>query len=173
MPPTIWTIGHSNRSASEFIDILRAHEVEHVVDVRRFPGSRRLPQFSSDALERELRVAGISYQWLSQLGGRRRADPTSLNTAWRHPSFRAYADHVASEEFADGLMELLMVANGVRSCIMCAEVLWWRCHRRLIADVLVSIGVPVVHFRDRAFTEKHRIAPPARIVGGRLTYAEG
>jgi len=105
------------------------------------------------------------------LGGRRRPDPDSPNDAWRHPAFRGYADYVASEEFAEGLFELLMMAEGLRTVIMCAEVLWWRCHRRIISDVLVSIGAEVVHIRDARTAEPHRLAPPARVVRGRLTYA--
>jgi uncharacterized protein (DUF488 family) len=167
---TIWTIGHSNHSAADFRAILLAHEIEHVVDVRRFPNSRRLPQFSSSTLADDLARVGISYTWLEQLGGRRRADPNSINDGWRHPSFRAYADHLASEEFAEGLFELVMCACGLRTVVMCAEVLWWRCHRRLIADVLVFLGFRVIHVRDRNAAEEHRLAPPARVVRGRLTY---
>jgi uncharacterized protein (DUF488 family) len=168
---TIWTVGHSNHSAENFREILTAHTIEHVVDVRRFPGSRRLPQFASTTLERELAIANVSYQWIESLGGRRRPSLTSPNTAWRNASFRAYADHIASEEFADGLSELLMTANGRRTAVMCAEVLWWRCHRRIISDVLVSLGIEVIHIRDRFVTEEHRLAPPARIVRGALTYS--
>src|SRR4051794_2733658 len=125
VPLTIWTIGHSTRSSSEFADLLRLHEIELIADVRRFPGSRRLPHFSATALEHDLGQANIDYRWLPALGGRRRpAD--SVNRAWRHPAFRAYADHIATEEFAAGLDELLMLANGIRTAIMCAELLWWR-----------------------------------------------
>jgi uncharacterized protein (DUF488 family) len=142
-----------------------------VADVRRFPGSRRLPQYSAPALEGSLAARDIAYRWLPELGGRRRPDRDSPNDAWRHPAFRGYADYVATEEFAGGLFELLMLAEGLRTVIVCAEVLWWRCHRRLIADVLVSLGVEVVHIRDEHNAEPHRLAPPARIVRGRLTYA--
>ena len=151
--------------------VLEAHDIELVADVRRLPGSRRWPQDSAPALEMALRERGLDYQWLEALGGRRRSDPTSSNTAWRHPAFRAYADYIQTEAFAEGLVELLMVAQGLRTAVMCAEVLWWRCHRRIIADVLVSIGVPVVHIRDAHAAEPHRLAPPARMVRGRLSYA--
>jgi uncharacterized protein (DUF488 family) len=171
-PLEVWTIGHSTRSAAEFRDVVRAHEIELVADVRRFPGSRRLPQFSAAALERSLASVGVSYCSLPSLGGRRAPSRDSPNTGWRHPAFRGYADYIASEEFADGLFELLMLANGLRTAIMCAEVLWWRCHRRVIADVLVSLGVRVTHILDAGKTETHRLAPPARIVRGRLSYAE-
>jgi len=168
---TIWTIGHSTRTAEEFIDVLAAHEIEAVVDVRRFPGSRRLPQFGSAALERSLRDAGLSYRWIEALGGRRRPDPASPNDAWENEAFRGYADHTESEEFADGLFELSMIASGVRTGVMCAELLWWRCHRRIIADVLVALGREVCHIRDAGPAEIHALAPPARVVDCVLTYA--
>ena len=150
--------------------MLAAHEIEAVLDVRRFPGSRRLPQFESAALATSLAGHDIAYQWIPELGGRRKPSLDSPNVGWRHPAFRAYADHVATEEFATGLFDLLMVAEGLRSAIMCAEVLWWRCHRRIIADVLVSIGERVLHIEDTAPAEAHRLAAPARIVRGVLTY---
>jgi uncharacterized protein (DUF488 family) len=168
---TIWTIGHSTRTAEEFIDVLAAHEIEAVVDVRRFPGSRRLPQFGSAALARSLHDAGVSYRWIEALGGRRRPDPASPNDAWENEAFRGYADHTESEEFAEGLFELSMIASGVRTGVMCAELLWWRCHRRIIADVLVALGREVCHIRDTGPAEIHVLAPPARVVDGVLTYA--
>jgi uncharacterized protein (DUF488 family) len=164
-------MGHSVRPLDEFIAVLAAYDIELVADVRRFPGSRRLPQYTAPALEESLAARGIAYRWLPELGGRRRPEPDSPNDAWRHPAFRGYADYLATEEFAGGLFELLMLAEGLRTVIVCAEVLWWRCHRRLIADVLVSLGVEVVHIRDEHSAEPHRIAPPARVVRGRLTYA--
>jgi uncharacterized protein (DUF488 family) len=170
-PTTVWTVGHSTRRADELVAVLQAYDIELVADVRRFPGSRRLPQFASAALEETLGAAGIMYQWFPALGGRRRPDPDSPNLGWRHPAFRAYADHVATEEFAAGLFELLMVALGLRTVVMCAEVLWWRCHRRLIADVLTSLGLSVVHIRDAEHAEEHHLTAPARIVRGGLTYA--
>jgi uncharacterized protein (DUF488 family) len=169
---TVWTIGHSTRSTEEFLAALAAHEIEAVVDVRRFPGSRRLPHFGAAALEASLRAGGVSYAWIDALGGRRRADPDSPNDAWENDAFRGYADHTGTEEFANGLFELLMVASGLRTAIMCAELLWWRCHRRIIADVLVSIGYEVRHVRDTSgAAEPHELAPPARLVDGVLTYA--
>jgi uncharacterized protein (DUF488 family) len=170
MTLTVWTVGHSVRPIDELLAVLAAYDIELVADVRRFPGSRRLPQYAGPELDASLAAHGIAYRWLPALGGRRRPDPDSPNVAWRHPAFRAYADYVATEEFAEGLFELLMLAEGLRTAIMCAEVLWWRCHRRIIADVLLSLGVEVVHIRDERTAEPHRLAPPARIVRGRLTY---
>jgi uncharacterized protein (DUF488 family) len=169
---TVWTIGHSTRTAEEFIDVLAAHEIEAVVDVRRFPGSRRLPQFGSAALEGSLRDAGVSYQWIEALGGRRRPDPASPNDAWENEAFRGYADHTVSEEFAEGLFELLddrEREGGPRSCA--PELLWWRCHRRIIADVLVALGYEVRHIQDAGAVALHELTPPARVIDGVLTYA--
>jgi uncharacterized protein (DUF488 family) len=167
---TVWTIGHSTRPLEEFLATLEAYGVELVVDVRRFPGSRRRPEYGASALEAALVARGIAYQWLPALGGRRRPAAASVELGWRHPAFRAYAEHVTTEPFAAGLFELLMLAQGLRTAIMCAEVLWWRCHRRLIADVLTSLSVPVVHIRTDRVAEAHRLAAPARLVGGSLTY---
>jgi uncharacterized protein (DUF488 family) len=164
-------VGHSTRTSDELCGLLALHDIELVADVRRFPGSRRLPHFATDALERSLARAAILYRWIPELGGRRRPNPSSINRAWRQPAFRAYADHIATEEFAQGLNELLMLASGLRTAIMCAELLWWRCHRRLIADVLTALGVHVIHLRDDGPGEPHRLSPPARLVRGTLTYA--
>lgn len=170
-PLTVWTIGHSVRTAEELVAVLRAYEIELVADVRRFPGSRRHPQFAASALERELGAAGIGYCSLPALGGRRQPSKDSPNDGWRVAAFRGYADYLATEEFAAGLMELLMLANGLRTAVMCAEILWWRCHRRLIADVLVTLGIRVMHIRDATTVEQHRIAAPARLVRGTLSYS--
>lgn len=167
---TIWTIGHSARPVDELIRILEAYGIELLVDVRRFPGSRKNPQYSEASLDRSLGAAGIAYHWIGELGGRRRPDADSPNQAWRHPAFRAYADHVETEEFAQGLFELLLLARGLRTAIMCSEILWWRCHRRLVSDVLVSLGVRVIHIRDEKVAGPHRITEPAQIVDGRLSY---
>src|SRR6476661_413347 len=126
MPDTIWTIGHSTLAGPDFRRVLLDHGIEAMADVRRFPGSRRLPQFSSDTLAHDLATHGIAYLWIAELGGRRRANADSANSGWRNDSFRAYADHLATEEFALGLEQLLMVAGGLRTAVMCAEVLWWR-----------------------------------------------
>src|SRR5581483_9187760 len=167
MPPTVWTVGHSTRSLQDFLAILRAYDVEALADVRRFPASRRLPHFQERVLEDALEERGIAYLWLPALGGRRRAGPAPSTTAWRHPAFQAYADHLTTEEFASGLVDLLMLCYGLRTVVMCAEALWWRCHRRLIADVLVSLGIDVVHIQSADRAEPHRIGPPAALVHGR------
>jgi len=168
----IYTIGHSTRSIPELLAALAPYAIEVVADVRRYPGSRRLPQFAEPALRASIEANGLGYVWIPALGGRRRELPATINTGWRHTAFRGYADHVQSEEFAEGLFELLMIAHGQRTVIMCAEVLWWRCHRRIIADVLVSLGIDVVHIADATHATPHVLAEPARLVNGVLRYDE-
>lgn len=167
---TIWTIGHSTRSLQEFLDLLAAYRIETVADVRRFPGSHRHPHFARDALAQTLPASGITYVWLPKLGGRRRAQPDSPNTGWRNASFRGYADHLSSSEFAEGLAELLALAALRRTTLMCSEVLWWRCHRSLIADVLRQRGIEVIHITDAGHSTVHPYTSPARIVNGQLSY---
>lgn len=170
MATTIWTVGHSTRALDEFVATLNAYEIGLLVDVRRFPGSRRLPQFGAAELQQSLEAKGISYLWLESLGGRRIPAPISNNGGWTNSAFRGYADHTATEEFAEGLFELLNVSECLRTAVMCAELLWWRCHRRIISDVLVSLGLDVVHVRDEKFSEPHRFSAPARLIDGELSY---
>lgn len=170
-PSTIWTIGHSTRSADEFVSVLQAHDIEIVADVRRFPGSRRHPHFGSAALEGRLAEDGIGYAWLSRLGGRRHGAPTADHLdGWRNPSFRAYAAYTWTEEFAEGIDELLHIAAGGRTTLMCSELLWWRCHRALISDVLRFLGVEVIHVMGAGPGTLHPYTSPARIENGQLTY---
>jgi uncharacterized protein (DUF488 family) len=167
---TLWTVGHSTRPIVDFLAVLAVYRIELVADVRRFPGSRSQPEYHQPALESALQEAGIGYTWLPDLGGRRRPVPDTPNTTWRDPAFRGYADHLAGEAFAAGVSELLTLAWGLRTAIMCAEILWWRCHRRMVADVLVSLGAQVVHIRDGNTAEVHRLRAPARLVRGVLSY---
>ncbi|HEY8682243.1 MAG TPA: DUF488 domain-containing protein [Rhodanobacter sp.] len=168
---TIWTIGHSTRTLAAFLGLLADYRIEAVADVRSFPGSRRYPYFARDALTETLPAHGIAYQWLPKLGGRRKLQPGSPNTAWRNASFQAYANHLASAEFAEGLAELLALAAHRRTALMCAEAVWWRCHRSLISDVLKLRGIEVVHIIDAKHTTVHPYTSPAHIVDGRLSYA--
>ena len=168
---TIWTIGHSTRPLKTFLALLTQYRLEAVADVRRFPGSRRQPQFAREALASALARAGMAYHWLPQLGGRRRPRTNSRNTTWRNASFRGYADHIDSGEFAEGLKQLLELAADQRTTVMCAELLWWRCHRALISDVLCVQGIEVVHILDETHAIVHPYTSPARIVHGRLSYA--
>ena len=171
MVSTVWTIGHSTRPLQVFLDLLAGYGIQAVADVRRFPGSRRHPQFAQDALSASLEADGITYRWLPALGGRRRPRSDSPNTAWRNASFRGYADHLGSAEFSAGLDELLELSGRRRTTLMCAEALWWRCHRALIADVLCIRGVEVVHILDGQNSVRHPYTSAARVVEGRLSYA--
>ncbi len=168
--PTIWTIGHSSRPLSEFLQILASYRLEALADVRRFPGSRRQPHYAQTALSATLAEHHIDYRWLPSLGGRRRPLPDSPNTAWRNVSFRGYADHIGSAEFSSGLAELLEFSSHLRTALMCAEAVWWRCHRALIADVLCVRGIEVIHILDAKHAVVHPFTSPARIVHGRLSY---
>lgn len=170
-PARVWTIGHSTRGLEEFLAALEQFRIEAVVDVRRFPGSRRYPQYGKDSLSAALGTRSIDYRWLSELGGRRHASPGSPNTAWRNLAFRGYADHMGSGEFARGFERLLDTANASRTVIMCAEALWWRCHRALIADALCVRGVTVMHILDAEHETLHPMTSAARIVDGELSYA--
>ena len=170
-PATILTIGHSTRALEEFLGLLAEYCIEAIADVRRFPGSRRYPHFASDALAVTLPAHGIAYQWIPKLGGRRKVQPGSPNTAWRNASFQGYADYIATVEFAEGLAELLELAASKRTALMCAEAVWWRCHRSIISDVLKLRGIEVIHIVDATHTTVHPYTSPARIVDGRLSYA--
>src|ERR1700752_2557896 len=151
----IWTVGHSTRSGEEFVQILLAHRIEVLVDVRTYPGSRRYPQFNKEALAESLNTAEIEYKHEPRLGGRRTPGPDSHNTAWRNAQFRGYADHMETEDFKNGVRELLELASSKRVAVMCAEAVWWRCHRSLIADYLKAEGHEVIHIIDEKKTEEH------------------
>lgn len=166
----IWTVGHSNRSIEAFLEMLRAAAIELVADVRRFPGSRRCPQFGRESLADSLRSVGIGYEHLEKLGGRRRAEPNSVNTAWRNAAFRGYADYMQSSEFRSGIDRLLELATEKRVAIMCAEALWWQCHRGLIADFLKANGWKVIHILSPTKLEEHPFTSAARLEEGRLSY---
>lgn len=172
-PASVWSVGHSTRSVEAFIALLEHYHIEGIADVRRHPGSRRLPQFGSDALRAALAERNIAYDWLGELGGRRRPNADSVNLAWRNTSFRGYADHLASAEFAHGLKRLLEIAGQRRTAMMCAEVLWWRCHRSLVSDVLKVRGIEVLHIQDEQHLIAHPFTGPARLVDGELSYVEG
>ncbi|HSD47498.1 MAG TPA: DUF488 domain-containing protein [Pyrinomonadaceae bacterium] len=166
----IWTVGHSTRGGEEFVEILRAHGVEVLVDVRTFPGSRRYPQFNRASLAESLALEKIRYLHEPRLGGRRKPRPDSHNSAWRNEQFRGYADHMETEEFKRGVEELLELAAEKRVAIMCAEAVWWRCHRSLISDYLKAEGHEVVHVLDEKKTEEHPFTAAARLVDGKLSY---
>lgn len=166
----VWTIGHSTKSADEFGRLLASHNIETLVDVRSFPGSRRYPQFNKSSLQEHLASIGVRYVHAPKLGGRRKPIAQSHNTAWKNDSFRAYADYMETQSFQEGVNELLELAAASRSVIMCAESLWWRCHRGLISDYLKAKEVQVIHILDEKKTEEHPYTSAARIVDGELSY---
>jgi uncharacterized protein (DUF488 family) len=173
IPSTIWTIGHSVRSAEEFLALLNQAGIQLVADVRSFPGSRKFPHYGREALKETLAARAIGYHWLPALGGRRKARPDSPNVAWRNASFRGYADHMSSPDFAHGLSELLDISSRARTAIMCSEAVWWRCHRAMIADALSSRGLEVVHILGATHSVIHPMTAPARVVQGVLSYHVG
>lgn len=167
----IYTIGHGNRSLQEFLGLLAQPGIGCLVDVRAFPGSRRHPQFGRGELEHTLPAMGIEYVWEGKsMGGRRRPRGDSPHIALRHPSFRAYADHMETAEFRDGIERMLGRARAQRVAIMCAERLPWQCHRYMISDYLVARGVEVLHLMDAAASRVHSLRSEARVSGGRLIY---
>ena len=167
---TLYTIGHSTRSTRELIELLRAHGVEQVVDVRTIPKSRHNPQFSRPAITRSLHLAKIGYRQMKALGGLRHARPDSINLGWRNASFRGYADYMQTEDFAAGLERLEQLAARRPTAIMCAEALPWRCHRSLIADALTVARWRVLHIQSRRTARPHRRTPFLRVRSGRLVY---
>jgi uncharacterized protein (DUF488 family) len=171
---TLYTVGHGTRAIRDFIAALQAHAIRCLADVRMYPGSRRNPQFGREALARDLQAAGIAYAHEPALGGRRRGlGDASPNGAWRNEAFRAYADFMLQPQFWQALDDLLRRAAEQPTGIMCAETLWWRCHRRLIADAAVARGATVLHILAPGNLREHELSPPARIAGPRVTYVTG
>jgi uncharacterized protein (DUF488 family) len=175
MTRVLFTVGHSNRPLEAFLDLLQAHAVHCIADVRAFPSSRRWPHFNREPLSAALKSRGMGYEWLPRLGGRRHGSPPgeSPHTAWTVAGFRNYADYMGTAEFAAGLDQLLAIAAAQRTACMCAEALYWRCHRRLIADGLTVRGHPVLHIESPTRTVEHRLPEFARVVAGRLIYDRG
>lgn len=167
---TTFTIGHSTRSLGELVALLRENGVERLADIRRYPGSRKFPHFSRESLAAELPKQGIEYVHMPELGGRRRPDKNSPNTAWRNEQFRAYADHMATAEFAEAVDRLL--SNPIPTAIMCAEAVPWRCHRNLVSDELLRRGLDVVHILGPGSVRHHEMNPNAVVEGGHLVYPD-
>jgi uncharacterized protein (DUF488 family) len=167
----IWTIGHSTRSEEELLALLRENKIKVLADVRQFPGSRRYPQFNAENLQASLARENIEYHHFLELGGRRKALEDSPNTAWRHPAFRGYADYMMTKNFQDGVARLVMLAREKRTAMMCAEAVWWKCHRGLISDFLKAEGWEVIHIMGAGKTEIHPFTSAARIIKGKLSYS--
>jgi uncharacterized protein (DUF488 family) len=169
----IWTIGHSTRSLDEFVALLRANGITGLADVRTIPRSRRHPHFSRETLNQHLEDQAIHYRHFPVLGGLRKPQPGSINNGWRNMAFRGYADHMQTAEFAAALEELLTFGVTTPAAIMCAEAVWWQCHRMLIADALVARGIDVQHImsqRGASTLQPHRLTPCARLDPPRVWY---
>jgi uncharacterized protein (DUF488 family) len=169
---TVFTIGHSNHPLERFIELLARHRIEVLADIRRFPGSRKHPHFNRESLAAALTAKSIVYEWIEELGGRRKAPAgiVSPNQGLRNESFRNYADYMLTLEFQQSIDKLLAIAAQRSTAIMCAEGLWWQCHRRLVSDYLVANGVSVEHIFPNAQTKPHAMTPEARSAGGRVVY---
>jgi uncharacterized protein (DUF488 family) len=167
---TIFTIGHSTHSLEEFVDMLKAHDIAKVVDVRTIPKSRRVPQFNAESLAAALPKLGFGYVHLKTLGGLRHAKKDSVNTGWRNASFRGYADYMGTDEFRQGIERLLDLARTKRTAIMCAEAVPWRCHRSLIGDALLVRGVRVEDILSATLSREHELTPFAKVHGLQITY---
>ena len=170
-PSRIFTVGHSTHPIERFLALLGEHQIASIADVRSFPSSRKWPQFNQSELSQSLGRAGIQYQWLKRLGGRRHTRrEDSPHAAWTHPAFRSYADYTETPDFAAGLDELAGVAGGVRTAYLCSEGLWWRCHRRIISDYLVLRGWQVDHIMPDGKLRRHEMTPFARIANRQIVY---
>ena len=170
-PTTVWTIGHSTRTLEEFLALLDAHRIEAIADVRHFPGSRHVPQFARENFEPALIAHGYGYAWFEAVGGRRPTHKNSPNTAWRNASFRGYADYMATPAFVAGFDSLLAYCARQRTAIMCAEAVWWRCHRSMLADAMKVRGIEVIHILDLKHSKAHPYTSAAHIENGQLSYA--
>ncbi len=167
---TIYTIGHSTRSLDEFVGLLQQHGIVQLADVRTVPKSRRHPHFTGDALSKSLPDAGISYRHVPGLGGLRKPAPDSNNSGWRHPSFRGYADYMQTPAFEAALNGLIQWSGERSTAVMCAEAVWWQCHRQLIADSLVARGIDARHIMSAKAADVHTLTSFARVDGARVTY---
>jgi uncharacterized protein (DUF488 family) len=169
-PEAVYTVGHSTRALDEFLALLTAHGIKQLIDIRSIPGSRRHPHFSASALATSLGEAGIAYRHSPELGGRRTPRPDSANTIWRVAGFRGYADYMETAAFQTALDELVKAANATAIVIMCAEAVWWRCHRQLVADALVARGIVVRHIASPSSAPLHTLTDFAHAEGGRVSY---
>ncbi len=167
---TIYTIGHSTRDISEFLEMLCNNKIQCLVDVRRFPSSKKFPDYNQDSLKETLSKNGIQYMHIEALGGRRKALKDSPNFVWQHPSFRGYADYMETSEFQLAVKELELIATQKVTAIMCSEAVFWRCHRSMISDYLKSENYTVLHIMSITKLTEHPYTAPAQVVDGKLTY---
>lgn len=168
---TIWTVGHSTNTLEEFVQILKLASIEIVADVRSLPGSRKFPHFNKENLSASLKTNNMDYIHIKKLGERRKVNKNSTNDAWRHPAFRGFADYMETDSFQTGLEELISMAQFQRTAIMCAEALWWRCHRSMISDSLKLNSWKVLHLFPNHKIEEHSFTQPAQIINNKLNYS--
>lgn len=166
----VWTIGHSNRPLEELIEMLQSFNIEQLVDIRHYPGSRKYPYFNKENLEKVIPENGIGYLHMVDLGGRRKVNKDSKNIAWRHPAFRGYADYMETVEFKTGIEKLEEIAQEKRTAYMCSEAVWWRCHRSMVSDYLKAHGWKVMHIMNIGVAKEHPYTGAASIVDGTLRY---
>jgi len=169
----LWTIGHSTRDMKDFIALLKKHKIAILADVRSLPGSNKYPQYNQENMVKDLENSGIAYRYMKDLGGLRKKNKHSHNTVWRNASFRNYADYMETPEFEKAIKELVKIAVENRTCICCAEAVWWRCHRSMIADYMKSKGWTVHHILSSKKTEEHPYTGPAQIIDSELVYGSG
>lgn len=172
MKPVIYTIGHSTHSIEDFIEMLQSFDIRILADIRRFPSSRKYPQFNKENLDAALKRNGIAYKHLEDLGGRRAVQKDSDNSRWRNASFRGYADYMETESFKKAMTGLEVMALKHPVAYMCSEAVWWRCHRSLVSDYLKAKGWTVLHIMAAGKAEEHPYTSPARVVGDRVFYSD-
>lgn len=168
----IWTIGHSTHTLDEFMDMLKSFQIELIADIRSFPGSKRYPHFNKEALAVSLPQNGLEYIHLRELGGRRKTTIDSRNTGWRLAAFRGYADYMETDKFNKAIKELEYLADKKRVAFMCAEAVWWHCHRSLVSDYFKHQGWTVIHIMAIGKGEEHPYTSPAIIIGDKLVYSK-
>jgi len=168
----IYTIGHSTHTLEEFVAMLKSFNIELLADIRSFPGSRKFPHFNKENLPASLAENNIEYIHLRNLGGRRKVNPESCNTGWRVAAFRGYADYMETENFEKAIKELEQIASAKRVAYMCAEAVWWRCHRSLVSDYLKNEGWTVLHIMGVGKSTEHPYTAPAKIIDGKLDYSK-
>lgn len=168
----IWTIGHSTRTLNEFIELLITNKIEILADVRSYPGSKKFPHFNKENLNLSLKGKNIEYIHIPILGGRRKVRPDSHNLAWQHDAFRGYADYMETQNFLNGIEVLTGLAHYKNTVFMCAEAVWWKCHRSLISDYLKAVGWKVLHIMDSNHITEHPYTKAAKIIDGKLNYED-
>ncbi|OQW31494.1 MAG: DNA repair protein [Nitrospira sp. SG-bin1] len=172
MPDVLWTIGHSTRTIDEFVSLLKARDIQQLVDIRTIPRSRHNPQFNTETISRSLKKEGLLYEHMPQLGGLRKPKKDSINAGWRNASFRGYADYMQTEQFGRALDELMANSKERKTVIMCAEAVPWRCHRSLIADALVMRDWEIRHIMSEERADRHQLRSFARVKNGLIHYPD-